>query len=119
VTTIQGALMVLGAARALAGLAPLILLRTGRAVPLRLAGVGRISIVAQAVTGLALIGVGYHVFVHAAGLAQFRAPLPIAVGVAIVAILGSVLVDAVENRALAPEDGQEEDDGEPSDRSGR
>lgn len=71
--------------------------RGGR-LGIELAGVGPVSAVTQTVAALALIGIGYHVVVHAAGLEQFRAPLPVAGGVGIAAVLGSLLIDAIERR---------------------
>ena len=64
----------------------------------RLAGVGALSQVTRAVCGFALAGIGYHLIVHALGYTQFRAPLGVAVGVGLAAILGTIGVDALENR---------------------
>jgi hypothetical protein len=91
----------IGVLLGLAGLGVVLWLRFGRRGPghLRLAGVGEISRVTCVVIGLSLLGAGYHVFTHALGLMKhFRAPLGIGVGVAIVAILGSIAIDVLENR---------------------
>jgi hypothetical protein len=95
------ALAAFGVALAAAGLALLATARAGAATGrFRLAGVGPLSRVTLGVVGLSLIGAGYHVAVHALGVMRdFRAPLPIALIVAIVAILGSIGVDAMENRS--------------------
>ena len=71
--------------------------RRGQPSGIALAGVGRLSAVTVMVTGLALAGVGYHVGVHALGFVQFRAPLPIAIGVAVVAVVCSMGMDAHDN----------------------
>lgn len=68
--------------------------------PWTLRGVGAISTTTRTVIGLAGIGLAYHLVVHAAGWSQFRAPLPVALGVALVAVLASLGVDALEHRML-------------------
>lgn len=68
-------------------------------------GIGRASVVSHAVIGLACFGVAYHLVVHALGLAQFRAPLPVAVGAGLVAIAGTLILDKLESSGDdAPED---------------
>jgi hypothetical protein len=90
----------IGAALGAAGLFVVVSLHRGRDFgSVRLAGVGPLSRVTLLVMGLSLLGAGYHVLVHALGLmAQFRAPLGITIGVAIVATLGSIGVDALDRR---------------------
>jgi len=72
--------------------------------PVRLAVVGRVSEVTQVVMALALIGVGYHALAYANHWTAFRAPMPIVIGVALVAIVGSLLVDTLENRGGGSDD---------------
>ncbi len=92
-----------------------VVLRLRRAEALgdmRLAGVGPLSRVTRVIIGLALLGAGYHVLVHALGVMRhFRAPLEIAIGVAIVAVLGSIGVDALENRLSRGGDDGDRDGG--------
>jgi hypothetical protein len=106
VTLSPGALAAMGAAISALGLAVLAWIRLGRrpgapSVPV----VGRVSEVSLVVMGLALLGVGYHALAHGLGWSGFRAPMRLAVAVALVAVLGSLVVDALENRADTPDDG--------------
>lgn len=99
----QIAATVLGGLLVAAGLAVLVLSRRGRGggaggPRVHLAGVGPLSPITMTVAALAAAGAGYHLVVHALHIPHFRAPLPIALGVAAVAVLGSIAVDAVENR---------------------
>ena len=71
--------------------------------PLRLAGVGRLSLTTHVVLALSCIGVAYHLAAHALGWTGLRAPLWIAIVVAIAASLGSILIDAMQERADARE----------------
>jgi hypothetical protein len=64
----------------------------------RLSGVGELSLPTRYVVTLALIAAGYHFVVHAVDLPQFRAPLWIAAGASIGAVLLSLVVDALERR---------------------
>ena len=64
---------------------------------LTLAGVGRISHVTLHVGGLASLAMAYHVVAYALDLTQFRAPWWLAVCIALVAVLLSLGIDAVEN----------------------
>ncbi len=105
---LREALMLLGAAGLLVAGGAL-LLDARSSTPKRalvVPGVGRASAVSHAVIGLACLGAAYHLVVHALGLAQFRAPLPVAVGVALVAIVGTLMVDKFEGAGgdEAPED---------------
>jgi hypothetical protein len=104
----------IGAALIGAGLFVVLRLRRGAEFQsVRLAGVGTLTPVTQLVIGLSLLGAGYHVLVHALGvMAHFRAPLHIAVGVAITAALGSIAIDALERRLeeRAPPNGANTED---------
>ena len=110
-TTVSTALWAaVGVILGLAGIGVLLILRFGRRPgEISLMGVGRISRVTVLVAGLALLGLGYHIVVHALDLMRaFRAPLRLAVGVAIVAIVGSLAIDALENRLAGPPDAKED-----------
>lgn len=69
--------------------------RTAFAMPI----IGAVSTTTCLVAGAAGLGAAYHLVVHALGFAQFRAPLPVALGAAAVAVLISIGADAMENRA--------------------
>ncbi|TVQ31621.1 MAG: hypothetical protein EA376_09130 [Phycisphaeraceae bacterium] len=71
--------------------------------PLRLAGVGRLSLPTHVVLALACIGVAYHLAAHPLGWTGLRAPLWIAIVVAVAASLGSIAIDAMQQRADAKE----------------
>lgn len=94
-----------GVMLALAGLGALVIAHRSRAsedpAP-RLPLLGPVSIVSAGVVGLACLGVGYHLFVHAAEFTNFRAPLPLALGVGVAAVLGSLGVDGLERRKGPP-----------------
>jgi hypothetical protein len=64
----------------------------------RLAGVGAVSSTTLMVSGLACVGVAYHLVVHSLGITGFRAPWPVALGVAGAAVGLSLAADAIENR---------------------
>ena len=95
-------LMVLGVAVAAVGFALLIITRTRPAWlhDISLAGVGPISLVTWALTGLAIMAIGYHIFVHAAALPQFRAPMPWVLVISAIVIAGSLVIDSLDNRHL-------------------
>ncbi len=69
--------------------------RTALMVP----SIGAVSTTTCLVVGAAGFATAYHLVVHALGYTQFRAPLPVALGVAAVAVLASFGADAMENRA--------------------
>ncbi len=95
-----GALAWIGALVGALGLAALAWRRLwGRESRVELPAVGRVSEVSLTLLGLALVGVGYHGLAHGLGWTGFRAPMRVAVGVAAVAVAGSLAVDALENRA--------------------
>lgn len=92
---------VVGGVLGLAGAWMLLRLRFGRGGGrgMRLAVVGEVSRVTLLVVGLSLLWAGYHVLAFGLGVMEhFRAPLGIALVVAVVAIVGSCAVDALENR---------------------
>lgn len=67
---------------------------------LTLAGVGRVSQITMLVAGLASLWIAYHLVVHTLNLApDFRAPGWIAVTVAVGAVISSLGVDRLDNRA--------------------
>ena len=105
-------LMALGIAVGAIGIAILLITRTRPRwlEGISLAGVGPVSLVAWALTGLAIIAIGYHVFVHAASLPQFRAPMPLVAIVSVVVIAGSLAIDALDNRH--DQSGEDRSDGD-------
>lgn len=104
-------LVALGIAVGIIGLVILILTRwrPDRLEQYVLAGVGPVSRITWSIVGLSLIGAGYHIFVHAAGLPQFRAPLWVALAVCAVVSGGSLLVDAMDNRHSPSDEGSDAD----------
>ncbi len=109
--TLQAALVVFGCIVGAAGLALLVAMRTRRGTILGAPGVGRLSEVSHVVIGAALLVAGYHVVVHAAEITGFRAPLHLAVGGALLAIVGTILVDRLEGPA---DQDEAADDDEPA-----
>lgn len=63
-----------------------------------LPAVGPVSTVTFIVTGLALLAVAYHLVVHALDIRGFRAPMGVAAGAALVAVLASLAADALDHR---------------------
>ncbi|MEC9372466.1 MAG: hypothetical protein VYC34_01425, partial [Planctomycetota bacterium] len=63
---------------------------------IRLAGVGELSAVTHTVIALACLGAGYHLAMHALRIGGMVAPLGIALGVAALAVLGSIGIDALD-----------------------
>jgi len=86
----------LGAVVACVGLFVLVAARRDRPSPAVLRWLDRLSRVTRVVLGMALVIVAYHIVVYALGLPQFRAPMPIVLIGAAVAVLGSAGVDAME-----------------------
>lgn len=87
---LAGALVVLGAcicARARIGKGPPVI-----DVPL----IGPLSAISIFVLGLVPVWLGYHLGVYTLGLTQFRAPVPIVWIVAGLAIIGTLLADAID-----------------------
>lgn len=82
--------------------------RPDRRLP-SLAGVGEISIVTACLAGLALVAIGYHILAHTFGWG-FAAPLGWALLIAFLVIVGSIGVDALENRGRSD---NPRDDNEP------
>ena len=85
-----------------------ILRKRPEAMCVHVPGVGRISTITSTISALALVGIGYHLMVHGLHIPQFRAPLRIAVFVAVLAVVGSLIVDSAENRLDARDDAEEE-----------
>ncbi|TVQ78480.1 MAG: hypothetical protein EA380_06005 [Phycisphaeraceae bacterium] len=85
-----------------------ILRKNPTAMCVHVPGVGRISTITSTISALALVGIGYHLLVHGLHIPQFRAPLRIAVFVAVLAVVGSLMVDVAENRLDAREGVDEE-----------
>lgn len=84
---------------------------------IRVPTIGPLTPVSHALIGLALAGAGYHLAVHALGLPQFRAPLRIALVVAGIFIVCTILADGMDG-PHEPADEREPDDGHGSPRSG-
>lgn len=95
---LSAVMLVAGGLFAALGVALWIISRREPAPTQTLAGVGRVSPITFLVAALACLGVAYHLIVYALEADQFRAPWPIALGVASSAVLLSLGVDAVENR---------------------
>lgn len=73
-------------------------------IQVSLAGVGELSPITVLVIGVSSLIVSYHIVTHALGvMAHFRAPLWIVFVGAVVAILASIGLDAVDNRREAEE----------------
>ncbi len=81
------------------GIALFIVFRTD-ALPasLRHSALKNLTPITHAVMALALIGVGYHFLAYAMNWHHFRAPLPIAIGVATAAVVLSIINDILEKR---------------------
>lgn len=97
----MGPAMLWIAVAALLAVGGVVCLAIGRREPgprVHLAGVGAVSRVSACVFGLALLGLAYHVVAHTISGVRLRAPMGIATGVAVAAMLTTLLVDAVENR---------------------
>lgn len=92
---------------ALGGVVCLALGRRERGPRVRLAGVGPVSRVSACVFGLALLGLAYHVVAHTFSGIHLKAPIGVATGVAVAAMLVTLLVDALENR-VPPDRGEAE-----------
>jgi len=71
--------------------------------------IGPLTAVSHALIGIALAGAGYHLAVHALGLPQFRGPLGIALVVAGVFIVCTILADGIDG----PHEPVDEASGEP------
>ncbi len=95
-TVIDWLQVALGAVVACLGLVVLVAARRDRPSPAALRWFDRLSRVTRVVLGMALVIVAYHIVVYALGLPQFRAPMPIVLVGAAVAVLGSAGVDAME-----------------------
>lgn len=93
------ALIALGIIFATLGVALFITFRTD-VLPesLRRSALKHLSPITHAVLALALIGVGYHFLAYAFNWTHLRAPLPVAIGVATVAVVLSILNDIIEKR---------------------
>lgn len=80
-------------------------------IQVSLAGVGELSPITVLVSGVASLIVSYHIVAYALGvMAHFRAPLWIVFVGAAVAVLGSIGLDAVDNRRdLEERDSDRED----------
>lgn len=104
-TLIDWLQLALGAVVACLGAAVLIAARRDRPSPTALRWMDRMSRVTRGIAGLALLVVAYHFVVYALGLTQFRAPMPIALIGAAVAVLGSLGVDAMERGGDESRDG--------------
>jgi hypothetical protein len=63
---------------------------------IRVPTIGPLTPVSHALIGIALAGAGYHLVVHALGLPQFRGPLRIALVVAGIFIVCTILADGVD-----------------------
>ena len=73
---------------------------------IRVPTIGPLTPVSHALIGMALAGAGYHLAVHALGLPQFRAPLRIALVVAGIFIVCTILADGMD---LAGRDASDEE----------
>lgn len=62
----------------------------------KLPSIGELSSVSHALIGMALAGAGYHLVVHALGLPQFRGPLGMALIVAGIIIVCTILADSFD-----------------------
>ena len=95
--TIPTAFTGLGAILIIFGLA---LLFRSRARPhkamIRVPSIGPLTPLSHALIGMALAGAGYHLAVHALGLPQFRAPLRLALVVAGIFIVCTILADSMD-----------------------
>ena len=80
---------------------------------IRVPSIGPLTPLSHALIGMALAGAGYHLAVHALGLPQFRAPLRLALVVAGIFIVCTILADSMD---LGGE--QHADDDEPGDSGG-
>jgi len=65
---------------------------------LRRSALRSLSPISHAVIALSLIGLGYHFLAYAMNWTHFRAPLGIAIAVAIAAVTLSILTDMLEKR---------------------
>ncbi len=78
--------------------------------------VGELSSVSHALIGMALAGAGYHIAVHALGLPQFRGPLGMALIVAGIFIVCTILADSFDEAAgvrIDPERAPDDEDQSP------
>lgn len=97
------ALLALGSILAILGIALFITFRTD-SLPqsLRNSALKHLSPITHAVIALSLIGVGYHFIAYAMNWTHFRAPLGIAIGVAVLGVALSVFTDMLEKRGDRP-----------------
>ena len=85
-------------ALAIAGGWVIVKIRSGSApVRVLITPIGDVSPITMLLTGLAFLGIAYHLAVHALGAAAIVAPMPVAMVAAAVVVGGSLLVDWVEN----------------------
>lgn len=71
---------------------------------IRVPTIGPLTPLSHALIGLALAGAGYHLAVHALGLPQYRAPLRIALVVAGIFIVCTILADGIDGPHEQPKD---------------
>ncbi len=103
-------LTAVGVIFALAGLALVVSIRFDRTVGVaQLAGIGRLSRTTLMMSGLALLGVGYHLLNAELNLGLLAAPVPVACAVALAVVVLSLVADAIMARDHTVSDDTEAD----------